>query len=296
MKVSVLMPTFNHAPFIAQAIESFLAQVCDFDIELIIGDDASTDQTLQIAKEYAEKHPDKIRLIAKPSNEGLLKNYQSIISFAKGEYYAILESDDYWTDTSKLQQQVDFLDAHPTYGISYTRWERLRDNDLTLRQDDTEVLQKYSDILYERFLLRNIIKSPTVCFRRKFYEQYCNIDDYIRLGFNTFDFPVWLSLIRHSDLHYLNTPTAVYRSLSTSISNNKDLSKRLKFEYGVEKIRRYLIKLYGSGSLTMFQVANREIIINSRHAFRCKKPLTSLSLLFGGFFSNVNQNILNSTQ
>jgi glycosyltransferase involved in cell wall biosynthesis len=295
MKVSVLMPTYNHAPFIAKAIDSFLAQVCDFDIELIIGDDASTDDTLQIAKKYADRYPDKIILIAKQTNEGLLKNYKSIISLAKGAYFAILESDDYWTDNSKLQQQIDFLDTHPTYGLSYTRWERLRDDGLTLRQDDSDVLEKYSDILYERFLLRNIIKSPTVCFRRKFYEQYCNIDDYIRLGFNTFDFPVWLSLIRHSNLHYINTPTAVYRSLSTSISNNTDLSKRLKFEYGVEKIRRYLIKLYGSGSLTMFQVANRETIIISRHAFRCKKPLTSLSLLFGGFFSNVIKNILNSS-
>lgn len=286
MKVSVLMPTYNHEPYIAQSIESFLEQECDFDTELLIGNDASTDKTLEIAQQFADNYPDKIKLIDHKTNLGLLRNYKSLITIARGEYFAILESDDYWTDQLKLQKQVDFLDQHPSYGMSYTRYERLRNGVLSLRKDDTEVLLKYADCLYERFLLRNIIKSPTVCFRRSMYEKYCNLDDYIRLGFYTFDFPVWLSLIRYSELHYFSTPAAVYRSLGSSISNSKDLKTKLDFENNVEKIRRYLISLYGSGSLSIYQIVTRETIVKSRYAYRDKKILTSAYLFFKGFIGN----------
>jgi len=283
MKVSVLMPTYNHGLYIAQSIESFLMQNCDFEIELIIGDDASTDNTLAIAEKYATAHPSKIKLIAHNNNGGLLRNYRSIINLAKGEYFAILESDDYWTDKFKLQKQVGFLDSHPSYGLSFTRWERLRDGVFSLRDDSSKVLAKYSDRLFERFLLRNIIQSPTVCFRRCLFERYCQIDDYIKYNFKTFDFPVWLSLIRHSDIHYLDSPTAVYRSLSSSLSNNQDLKKRLDFETSVEQIRRYIISRFGKGDLSMFQIAFRETIIKSRHAFRCKKYMIALTLFMKGF-------------
>lgn len=279
MKVSVLMPSYNHENTISEAIDSFLTQQCNFDTELLIGNDASIDNTFQVAKKYADKYPDKIKLINHSTNLGLLKNYKSLISIAQGEYFAILESDDFWTDTKKLQKQIDFLDANPNYGISYTRWERLRNGELTEKGFDAiKLMKKYPDLLYERFLLRNIIKSPTVVFRRSFYERYCDIDEYIRLNFITFDYPVWLSLIRNSSLHFLNEPTAVYRYLSSSISNNGKLNKKIEFEDNISKIRNYIIALYGIGKLTRFQLNLREAIVKSRHAFRSKEPTTAIVL------------------
>ncbi len=287
MKVSVLMPTYNHELFIAEAIESFLNQICSFEIELLIGDDASTDGTLKIAQKYVNKFPEKIKLIDHKINNGLLRNYKSIINISQGEYFAILESDDYWIDNYKLQKQIDFLDQNPTYGLSFTNWKRLRNAELTDRVDETAMLSKYSDSLYERFLLRNIIKSPTACFRRSMFEKYCNIDDYIQFEFKTLDFPVWLSLIRNTDLHYLNSATAVYRSQSTSISNSSDVKNRLAFEENIIKIRKYIISLYGSGNLTDIQIANRETFVKARHAFRLKKPLNAVSIFINGITANL---------
>lgn len=281
MKVSVLMPSYNHENTISEAIDSFLTQQCNFDIELLIGNDASTDNTLEIAKKYADKHPEQIKLINHPANLGLLKNYKSLIDVAQGEYFAILESDDYWTDTQKLQKQIDFLDANPKVGMSFTRWERLRDGIITQKGfDGFDLMAKYPDRLYERFLLRNIIKSPTVVFRRSFYEKYCDINEYIRLNFITFDYPVWLSLIRNSGVYFLNEPTAVYRYLGSSISNNASLDKKIEFEDNVSKIRNYIISLYGMGKLTRFQLNLREAIVKSRHAFRSKKPTIAAFLFF----------------
>ena len=268
MKVSVLMPTYNHAATIGQAIESYLVQQTDFPCELLICDDASTDGTATIAKTFAEKSPDRIRLFVKQTNEGLLKNYQSLLEKAGGQYLAILESDDYWTDERKLAKQVDFMDRNPDFGLSFTRWQRLRDGELQLSGDETPILESHNHHLYEYLLLRNIIFSPTVCFRRALLEKYCSIADYVDLKFATFDYPVWLSIARHSKIHYLAENTAVYRVSASSISNSGDLEKRLGFEYETSRIRRYLIQKYGSGNLRLSQIANREKIVRARICFR----------------------------
>jgi glycosyltransferase involved in cell wall biosynthesis len=268
MKVSVLMPTYNHAATIGQAIESYLMQETDFPCELLISDDSSTDNTAGIAKTYAEKYPDRIRLFVKPANEGLMKNYQSLLENAEGEYLAILESDDYWTDAKKLAKQVDFLDRHADFGLSFTRWERLRDGELQLSGDETPILESHHHRLYEYLLLRNIIFSPTVCFRKALFDRYCSIADYVDLKFATFDYPVWLSIAKHAKVHYLADNTAVYRVSSTSISNSGNLDKRLAFERETARIRRYIIQKYGSGSLRLSQISKREKIVRARICFR----------------------------
>lgn len=268
MKVSVMMPTYNHAKTIAEAIESFLMQQTEFHCELLISDDASTDGTASIAKSYAEKHPDRIRLFIKPHNEGLMKNYQSILEKAKGQYLTILESDDYWTDERKLAKQVDFLDRHPDFGLSFTRWQRLRDGELQLSGDETSILESHDHKLYEYLLLRNIIFSPTVCFRRALFDKHCSIADYVDLKFATFDYPVWLSIAKHAKIHYLADNTAVYRVSASSISNSGNLEKRLGFEYETARIRRYVIQKFGSGGLKLSQISKREKIVRARICFR----------------------------
>jgi glycosyltransferase involved in cell wall biosynthesis len=282
MKVSVLMPTYSHAATIGQAIESFLNQETGFSSELLISDDASPDNTAEIAKEYAVNFPDRIRFIGKKVNEGLLKNYRSLLSISQGQYIAILESDDYWTDPHKLAKQVSYLDDHPEYGLSFTRWHRLREGTLQVSGDESEILKENADRMYSYLLLRNIIFSPTVCFRRSDFDKYCDIEGYILNGFVTFDYPVWLSLARHTRIHYLSDPTAVYRVSGTSISNTKDLEKRLMFEYETARIRRYIIQLYGKGDLKMSQLLKREKIVRSRLCFRNGKPFRALTELFRG--------------
>ncbi len=281
MKVSVLMPSYNHEFYIAEAIDSFLAQECSFDIELLIGDDRSTDNTLSVAQEYSLKYSHKIKLIAHSENQGLLKNYQSLINIAQGEYLAVLESDDYWTDPQKLQKQVDFLDANPSCGISFTRWERLRNGKFAIQPDESKKQDRYKDMLYESYLLwKNKIRATTVVFRRSLYDKYCNLDDYIELGFQTIDYPVFVSIVRNSTIHYIPYSTAVYRILKTSISHNRNWEKAFSYQKGIEKMRQYIITLYGKGNLSEFQIIGRETYLKFRMALRYKKYRTAFSFLF----------------
>ena len=124
MKVSVCLLTYNHVRYIAQAIDSVLIQKTDFDFEVVIGEDASTDGTRKVVEEYALRHPGQIRAILQPRNVGAGKNSMDTWKACRGRYIALLEGDDYWTSSHKLQKQADALDAHPEWTVCYHRVRR----------------------------------------------------------------------------------------------------------------------------------------------------------------------------
>ena len=110
--VSVCCITYNHEQFLAEAIESVLMQVTDFDVEMVIGEDCSTDSTRAIAQDYERRFPSRIRVLTPSVNLGIMPNLRATINECQGEYIALLEGDDYWTDATKLQRQVDALRAN----------------------------------------------------------------------------------------------------------------------------------------------------------------------------------------
>lgn len=116
--VSICCATYNHEKYLAQAMESFLMQKVSFPIEIIIGDDCSTDGTPQIVQDYAGRFPQLVRVIASDANVGVSQNAFRIRSAARGKYIALCEGDDYWTDPHKLQKQVDFLEENPEFTVS----------------------------------------------------------------------------------------------------------------------------------------------------------------------------------
>lgn len=115
IKVSVLIITYNQKNFIRKAIDSALAQQTSFPFEILVGDDFSKDGTREIIQEYEQQYPGKVIGVLHPRNMGKNGgiNFLETLRRARGEYYALMDGDDYWTDSLKLQKQVDFLDAHP---------------------------------------------------------------------------------------------------------------------------------------------------------------------------------------
>ncbi len=116
--VSICCATYNHEKYLAQALESFLMQKVSFPVEIVIGDDCSTDSTPQIVRDYAERFPELVRVITSESNVGVSQNAFRIRAAAKGKYIALCEGDDYWTDPYKLQKQVDFLEKNPEFTVA----------------------------------------------------------------------------------------------------------------------------------------------------------------------------------
>lgn len=120
MKLSILVVTYNQENYIRQCLDSILAQEGDFDYEVIIADDCSTDGTGRICNEYGAKYP-QFKIYHHPKNIGLLANWEFVMNRCEGEYVALLEGDDYWITTDKLQKQIAFLNSHPDYSGVFTR-------------------------------------------------------------------------------------------------------------------------------------------------------------------------------
>jgi len=279
MKVSVLMPTYQHEAYIAKAIESFLLQEFDKPMQLLISDDNSQDNTALIAKQYELLHPDRIKVFVQVSNLGLMKNYQFLIAQASGEYYAILESDDLWISKDKIKKQVGFLDHNPNYSLSFSNWFKWKGEEYS-EQKAGNWYNSNPEIFYQNLLLRNLIKSPTVIFRASFFHKYSDINEYIKLNFNTFDYPVWLSLAKFHPFHYLQEATSAYRYVPSSLSNNKSIKNKLLFEDGIHEIRAYIINKFGKGKLSIYAIGIREIIVKARHILRIDNGMKAIMYFF----------------
>lgn len=135
--VSVCMITYNHAHFIAQALDSVLMQQTDFPYEIVVGDDHSTDGTTQIVLDYRKRYPDKIRALQAVENLGKYTgngrlNFFRTLQACRGKYVALLDGDDYWTDPAKLQKQVELMELQPDVAYCGHRAKVMSDTDQTL--------------------------------------------------------------------------------------------------------------------------------------------------------------------
>lgn len=110
--VSVLMLAYRHEAYIAQAIESVLAQECDFPFELIIAEDCSPDHTRPIAEGYVARHPAVVRIVTGEANVGMMPNFFRALEKCRGKYIAFCEGDDYWNDEAKLRKQVTEIEKN----------------------------------------------------------------------------------------------------------------------------------------------------------------------------------------
>jgi glycosyltransferase involved in cell wall biosynthesis len=159
--VSVVMETRNHEKFISQAIESVISQKCSFEIELLIGEDFSTDNTRAVCGDYQKKYPHLIRLIVAHHNVGILPNFLRLVSRSRGKYIALLEGDDYWIDELKLQKQVDLMKANPEYSWCGAK---------TMNRTFWVKEKPYYDL--EDTLRRYFLHTSTVVFRANLLETF----------------------------------------------------------------------------------------------------------------------------
>ena len=205
MKLSVVMITYNHERYIAQAIESALAQKVNFPCEIVIGEDCSTDGTRGIIADLAGRHPKQVRPLFRTQNLGANRNFADTLAACKGEYVAFLEGDDYWTSVDKLQRQVDFLDTHPDCAICCTR---VRFLDETGRAEyDTFPLVPAGAYTIDDLLKANFIITCSTVLRRNLVGPLPPWFFTMKQG----DYPLFVMAARHGKIELFDELTAAYR-------------------------------------------------------------------------------------
>ncbi len=164
-KVSVVSITYNHEAFIREALDGFVAQNTDFPVEMIVADDASTDRTPAIIQEYADRHPHLFRPILRPKNIGVHANFVNTLSAARGEYVALCEGDDYWTDPRKLAKQVELLDEHPEIAVCFHPVRVIHDDGTPPAEFPPTKWRR--DLSLDALIARNFIQTNSVVYRRQ---------------------------------------------------------------------------------------------------------------------------------
>ncbi len=221
--VSVVMITYGHEQFIKQAIEGVLMQQCDFEVELIIANDCSPDNTESVINELRGNHPNAncITYTRHTSNKGMMPNFIWALQQAKGKYIALCEGDDYWTDPLKLQKQVDFLEANEDYVLCFHKLDILKVDGTIVEDFITKVPEKH-ETLEDLARLGNYIHTPTVVFRNvikgfPFEFSQSPIGDYF----------LYMMLVEHGKFKYINEVMAVYR-FGTGVYSNLLSSQQFK--------------------------------------------------------------------
>jgi glycosyltransferase involved in cell wall biosynthesis len=168
-KVSVCMIAYNHEAFIAQAIQSILSQTTDFAFELVIGDDCSKDGTAAICETFAARDP-RVRLLPRERNLGVMPNFSRTLRACTGQYVAVCEGDDYWTDPAKLRKQVAFLDAHPEFaGAAHQSTVIVDDAAVRVFKEGVAAELCTTDLIGGR-----LFHTASIMFRRPVLDLFCN--------------------------------------------------------------------------------------------------------------------------
>lgn len=272
--VSISCITYNHASYIKECIDGFLMQKTNFNFEVLIHDDHSTDGTEEIIKEYAKQYPDIIKpLFEKENQYSLGKPIGSAVwnlPRARGEYIAICEGDDYWTDPYKLQKQVDFLESHPDYGMCYTKVKRFVPK-------NNKFIDEWGgpNETMDKLLIENTIPTLTAVFHKAIYYNYLTEIHPSKRGWLMGDYPIWLYFAQNSKIKFINETTGVYRICTESASHSNDLEKIIRFNNSYHDIRTW----YNSSQNTVPQKKldqNQAVLLFNSSVFRSSKEYAKL--------------------
>jgi len=244
--VSVIVRAYMREKFIRQALDSVLAQQTSCPYEIIIGENHSSDKTLQICQEYADKY-DNIILLAHKENIGAQRNLDACIKAGTGKYIMACDGDDWWHNMNKIQLQVDFMEAHPECMMCHT------DSDIyyegtgkTVHNINTSkgIVVPEGKVQKEVFSGKVPISWPTSCFRRDAFEKYMPMEDFIKLGMVGEDYPTWVILAAYGELRYLPVSTATYRIGRQSVTQDVDYNRILRRREGDKNVVRKLYEMF----------------------------------------------------
>lgn len=215
MKLSVFVVTYNQERYIRQCLDSILSQKVNFEYEVIIGEDCSTDETGTICDEYATKYS-QVQVFHHSHNLGLLGNWEFVMNKCQGEYIALLEGDDYWIDINKLQRQVDWLEAHPDYSLTFTRAEIQYENGAEVGQEKGLPCLEEGEYRVEDICSNFIVLSSSAVIRNCLQPiHYSNKLLYA----DTYTF---IELCKRGKAYCFGTPTVKYRIHTKNLSYQGD--------------------------------------------------------------------------
>lgn len=258
MMVSICCLTYNHVHYIKACLDGFLMQKTTFQFEILIHDDASTDGTTDIIREYEAKFPNIVKPIYQSKNQysiGVKPTFKYNFPRAKGKYIAMCEGDDYWTDPLKLQKQVDFLNSNEDFNICFTYSNKVNHKGENIENTDALrpiIHTSYTILVGKKFQTR----TCTMLFRGGLLSSMAKIK-------SVYNGDTWLKIYATKDSKGITLPfiSAVYRvhsggvwsTISTNEQNRRSyFDWKQKFHYAIENNLRSTFLIFYNMSKSFF--------------------------------------------
>lgn len=269
IKLSVGVITYNQESTIRQTLDSILAQKGDFDLELVIGEDCSTDNTLAICQEYAKRQMtnDKCQIILLPNthNLGIMGNFSRVMKACTGEFVGICAGDDYWCDEYKLQKQLAYLHAHPEVGVVSTAGYKLLVKTNTLVPNAVDPIHPFEDgnvkpFYFSANYVGGLYAMPLSLLIKRDVLQYVDFDEFVRRGFPVEDYPMQAVLAQHCKWGHINDLCVVYRVYQESTTfTSFDRPNYLNYYLGLANVSRYLNELFPNDALLTEEIIQEQL-------------------------------------
>jgi glycosyltransferase involved in cell wall biosynthesis len=290
--VSVSCITYNQEAFIGQCLDGFFSQITNFEFEILIHDDASTDRTKEIIEDYKLRFPNKIFTIYQTENQyskgvrGIMVKFN--FSRARGKYIALCEGDDYWTDPYKLQKQVDFLEKNENYSACFHEVSMFD-------QKNKVVTGSYSNLQKDVISTGDLFNRHFIATCSVLFRNYSDFPDLLKKGFASADKWLLFNLSLKGDIKFLNETMGVYRLHSGGISN---------LHVGIKKVydTAYLLNKFDELSKYQFTTKCHESLFYEieSHLFKINTPENILAstkstvfigILFQRLFTKIKRTI-----
>ncbi|WP_051935841.1 glycosyltransferase [Salegentibacter sp. Hel_I_6] len=303
VKVSISLITYNHKEFIVEALESILMQEVDFNYEIIIGDDCSSDFTQEILKEYKQKYPEIIQLILHPRRydeiPGRTNNMTNLYA-CRGEYIAMLDGDDYWISKYKLQTQVDFLDKNQDYVLSFhdalfiskeIGFKRY------LHSENREFLDEDNTFEHEDIAKKSFMPTSTLLYRNNFKEEF---PEWFRKVY-TADYALQLLVTQHGKIKYFKALLSSRRIITdsfTSFSNHSENYIPLRVnELKIYRENFKAVKNSNSNNMLSYVFFRHSIYLQKKKSFAkmlkyCLKAISADKKYLKVYFKLIGKNLL----
>lgn len=265
--VSILCTVYNQAKYLRECIDGILAQKTNFRYEVIIHDDASSDDSVEIIKEYMEKYPNLIFLVAQEENKfskqkfDIYRNY--LFPLVRGKYIAFCEADDYWIASDKLQKQVDFLEKNTDYGLVYTNYNAYIEKSKILKLKYGDLYKNFSGYAFEKLFERCFIRTLTVCVRSNLL---INIPRLSQGVFNG-DLFYFYEVTRQTKIYYDDFISGVYRILTVSSSHCHNLASWKEMHDSLRKLDYYEAQ-YLSTELELLKLDAKWLLFDLKYSLK----------------------------
>lgn len=227
--LSVIVSVYNHEKYISEALDSILMQKTNFKMEVLVGDDFSTDNTREILREYEKNYPDFFTMFYRDHNmfREAVTSSRDLMNRAKGKYVIVLEGDDFWTDENKLQKQVDFLEAHPEY-IAVAH------NCTIVDETSKPTGRKYHECKDTEYTLAHYAldimpgQTATIMHRNLVTQEYFDTS-FMYLNIKPGDRRKYFTFASNCKMYCMQQTMSAYRYIT---SGGSSFSARQKFDYG----------------------------------------------------------------